>query len=144
MTEKTSTGGCLCGAVRYQFNEPLDEVTACHCSQCRKQTGHYLASVYVDWSKVDVEGEDKVAWYAASDIAERGFCSVCGSFLFWVSPEYGGAIMAGSLDKPTGTHMSSHIFVANKGDYYDIADGLPQYDGLPPDGYESVPADGEG
>ncbi len=124
-----ATGSCLCGAVHYRINSPVGDVTACHCSQCRKQTGHFLAAVHAEWEDVDVDGKEHLTWYASSPHAERVFCSVCGSPLFWVSPEYGTGVMAGSLDKPTGARLTKHIFVADKGDYYDITDGLPQFDG---------------
>jgi hypothetical protein len=58
--------------------------------------------------------------------ARRGFCPVCGSNLFWDGPGANLAIMAGTLDGPTGLTFKAHIFWADKGDYYEIADGLPQ------------------
>jgi len=57
----------------------------------------------------------------------RGFCSVCGSSLFWdpIRKDVIGVAM-GAFDTPTLTHLAIHIFVSEKGDYYEIADGLPQ------------------
>lgn len=127
------SGACLCGAVTYEVDGPLSAITACHCSQCRRQSGHYTAAIEVAWDGVAVEGRDNVTWYSASPDARRGFCRVCGSLLFWVSQTRGAAIFSGSLDDPTGTRLSSHIYVADKGDYYDIADGLPQFDAYPPE-----------
>lgn len=132
MSKEELSGGCLCGAVRYRVSGGIGDVDACHCSQCRKQSGHYVVGASVDWQNVTLEGEDNITWYDSSDIARRGFCSICGSGLFWVSPEYGANISAGSLDEPTGLSMTYHIFVADKGDYYDITDDLPQYDAAPP------------
>lgn len=136
----TATGSCLCGAVRYSVHAPLDKkVRPCHCTQCRKQSGHHAAYVQVEsWDGVRIEGEDSVTWYHASDQAKRGFCKACGSQLFWVpNPETTGRttgdVTGGTMDKPTGVKFSAHIFVADKGDYYDIADGLPQYDKYPRD-----------
>jgi len=67
-----------------------------------------------------------LAWYRSSATAERGFCRVCGSNLFW-RPEGEGrtAITAGTLDGPTGIKLAEHIFVGDKGDYYPIDDQLP-------------------
>jgi hypothetical protein len=67
-----------------------------------------------------------LAWYRSSAAAERGFCRVCGSNLFW-RPEGEGrtAITAGTLDGPTGIKLTEHIFVGDKGDYYSIDDDLP-------------------
>ncbi|MCC5779626.1 GFA family protein [Nitratireductor sp. B36] len=127
MTNECS-GSCLCGAVRFRTKGSLRGVVYCHCSQCRKQTGLYYAATDVDVSNVMLEGEDQLTWYAASDFARRGFCKTCGSALFW--RRLGAdkiSILAGAFDLPSGLTAESHIFVADKGDFYDIADGLPQY-----------------
>jgi hypothetical protein len=101
--------------------------TACHCSKCRKHTGHYEAGTDVPRSALTVFGEDKVGWYHSSEKVRRGFCTICGSSLFF-DPIYRDwvGICMGAFDTPTNTHLAMHIFVADKGDYYDIADGLPQ------------------
>jgi len=68
-------------------------------------------------------------WFAASDTALRGFCSGCGSFLFWKHNEENEiSISMGAFDTSTGARLGRHIFVADKGDYYDLNDGLPQRD----------------
>lgn len=74
-----------------------------------------------------VFGGDKVGWYHSSEKVRRGFCTVCGSSLFFdpIHHERIGIYM-GAFDTPTNTRLAMHIFVADKGDYYDIADGLPQ------------------
>jgi hypothetical protein len=74
-----------------------------------------------------VHGADNVTWYQSSEKVRRGFCSVCGSSLFWDPPhrDWTGVAM-GAFDGPTDTRLKIHIFTAEKGDYYDIADGLPQ------------------
>jgi hypothetical protein len=120
-------GSCLCGAVRFEIAGDLKAPDACHCRQCRKHTGHYLASTDVPRSALTVHGSENVAWYASSEKVRRGFCSRCGSTLFWdpVHRDWTGVAM-GAFDTPTRTRLAIHIFVAEKGDYYDIADGLPQ------------------
>jgi hypothetical protein len=121
------SGGCLCGAVRYRVDGPFGAVAACHCSQCRRSSGHYAAGVTVERTALSVEGE--VAWYESTPgRVRRGFCPTCGSSLFWdrIGAE-GIDIWAGTLDGETGLRLEAHIFVADKGDYYDIADGLPQF-----------------
>ena len=122
------TGHCLCGAVRFRTVGPLREVIACHCSQCRRQTGHFYAATNVLDEGLTVEGGDNVSWYRASDTASRGFCRTCGSALFWKSDgsDY-TSIMAGAFDQPTGLKIGVHIFCADKGDYYEIDDGAPQF-----------------
>jgi hypothetical protein len=124
------TGGCYCGRVRYRASGVSRQVTECHCSQCRKQAGHRYASTGAKTSDIGIDGATNITWYRASPEAERGFCSICGSHLFWrrSTRDY-TAILAASLDEPSGLRIAKHIFVDDKGDYYDIADGLPQFAG---------------
>jgi len=120
-------GSCLCGSVTIEVAAPLKPADACHCSQCRKQSGHYWASTDVQKNDLTVTGSEHVTWFRSSEKVQRGFCSRCGSFLFWdpIEQERLGVAM-GAFESPTGTKLALHIYVADKGDYYDIADGLPQ------------------
>jgi hypothetical protein len=121
------SGACLCGAVRFAIAGELPPPDACHCTACRKHSGHYFVSTDVPRGTVTIEGEDKITWFRSSGKARRGFCSVCGSSLFWDPLDRDFLVIAmGAFDKPTGTRLHIHIFTADKGDYYDIADGLPQ------------------
>jgi len=74
-----------------------------------------------------VHGADNVTWIRSSEKVRRGFCSTCGSSLFWdpLQKDWTSVAM-GAFDGPTGTRLRIHIHVADKGDYYEIADGLPQ------------------
>ncbi len=126
--EKGGSGGCLCGGVRYLVKGALSDVAGCHCSQCRKTTGHYFATTTCSLDALKFETEETLSWYESSEGAHRGFCARCGSSLFWRrATEDKIDILAGTLDSPTGLAMVDHIFTADKGDYYEIADGLPQY-----------------
>ena len=122
------TGSCLCGAVTYEVSGPMREVVYCHCSQCRKQTGLYYASTNVADSDLVIRGAENITWFQSSEKGRRGFCKHCGSALFW---KYEGAenisIQAGTVDQPTNLAAGYHIFCADKGDFYEILDGLPQY-----------------
>ena len=120
-------GSCLCGAVRLEINGELRGPDACHCSQCRKVSGHYWASTDVPDAQLHISGEEHVRWYQSSAKVKRGFCAICGSALFWKPLQRDiTAVAMGALESPTGTQLAKHIFVADKGDYYDIADGVPQ------------------
>ena len=119
-------GSCNCKGVSFTV-KPLEGTSACHCGQCRKQSGHHWASGEGNVTDFEITGE--VRWYAASDIAKRGFCPTCGCFLFWKhNDEDKMSFSLGLIDGPTSLRLQRHIFVADKGDYYDIADGLPQHD----------------
>jgi hypothetical protein len=127
-------GSCLCSAVSFEIDGAFEyQPEACHCTQCRKQTGHFLVAVNVRRKALTVHGADKVAWYRSSEKVQRGFCSVCGSTLFW-SPTIEGyeftAVALGAFDSPTGLRIAKHTFVGDKGDYYEIDDGAPQSQGF--------------
>ncbi|WP_373089942.1 GFA family protein [Sneathiella sp.] len=125
-------GGCLCGAVTYTVRGALRDVMFCHCRQCQKTSGHYFAATSAPRANLTLTGERGLKWYRSSDWAERGFCGNCGSSLFWrMNDSDSISILAGSLDGKTGLATGSHIFVADKKDYYEITDGLPQYDSYP-------------
>ena len=121
------TGSCLCGAVSFEVAGDLQAPDACHCDQCRKQSGHFWASTDVSREALTLDGAESISWFQSSEKVRRGFCSTCGSFLFWDPVGRDSiAIAMGAFDKPTQTALGMHIFVADKGDYYEIADGLPQ------------------
>jgi hypothetical protein len=125
----TARGGCLCGAVRYEVRGPLRDVIACHCSQCRRTSGHHVAAASVLSTDLVLLTADTLRWYRSSASAERGFCARCGGNLFWRETRADNdwtSIMAGTLDLPTGLRLVQHIYTADKSDYYEIADGAPQ------------------
>ncbi|NJR13956.1 MAG: GFA family protein [Phyllobacteriaceae bacterium] len=129
MITKRHTGGCLCGAVRFAATGKLRGIVYCHCTQCRRQSGHYFASTNVQNDGLSVEGAENLRWFKSSDEAERGFCSHCGSVMFWrIAGRDYTSINAGAFDTPTSLKAEMHIFVADKGDYYTIDDGLPQFE----------------
>jgi hypothetical protein len=122
-------GKCLCGAVELEVLGELEhQPEACHCSMCRKQSGHFLAAVNIRRSSLVLRGENKVTWFKSSAKVQRGFCSVCGSTLFW-SPLMDGyeftAVAMGVFEGPTGARLSKHTFVRDKGDYYDLDADVP-------------------
>ena len=126
------SGSCLCGAVIFEIHGPLRHVTCCHCTQCRKITGHFMAATACRDEDLRLLKDEGLAWYRSSSSARRGFCNVCGSTLFW---KRNGAstisIAAGALDGPTGLSLEDHIFCADKGDYYDIPGDAPRHEKWP-------------
>jgi len=129
-----ATGGCLCGGVRYRIDGPLRPVTTCHCSQCRRTSGHFVAATEAASADLVLTSSETLRWYTSSPEAERGFCARCGGNLFWRPLKAGRnrtSIMAGTLDPPTHLTIARHIFVADKSDYYTLQDGVPQSTGWP-------------
>ncbi|MFZ6647798.1 GFA family protein [Undibacterium sp. TJN25] len=120
-------GACLCGRVNFVVIGDLKAPDACHCLQCRKHSGHYFASTDMPKAALTITGQENLSWYQSSAKVRRGFCATCGSSLFFepLARDWIGIAM-GAFDTPTATHLEMHIFVAEKGDYYEIADGLPQ------------------
>lgn len=121
-------GSCLCGRVRFSVEGPLKPPDACHCTGCRKSSGHYFVSTDAPRSAVTIEGAEHITWYQSSAKARRGFCTHCGASMFWdpLQRDWIGLAL-GAFDTPTDTHIEMHIFVSEKGDYYEITDGLPQH-----------------
>ncbi|MGB5869931.1 MAG: GFA family protein [Albidovulum sp.] len=116
-------GSCLCGAVHYQVLGRMRSVVACHCTQCRKTSGHYVAATQVRKEDLQIEGGDNLSWYQSSATARRAFCKTCGSQLFWTELSSDDvSIMAGTLDGATGLTMDRQIFGDAKGDYYALPD----------------------
>ncbi|MEM7438794.1 MAG: GFA family protein [Pseudomonadota bacterium] len=123
-------GSCLCGSVTYEVTGDLRPSIACHCTQCRKTSGHYWSATCARTEDLNITSDGGLTWFRSSDTARRAFCQNCGSSLFWqVDGSDVISIGSGTLDGPSGVVQNKHIFVADKGDYYDIADGLPQHDG---------------
>lgn len=122
MSEETvRTGGCHCEGVRYRIVGDIREVVNCFCQQCQKTTGHHFAATRADLDQFELVKEDTLAWYEASSQARRGFCTVCGSSLFW--QRHGTdtiSITAGTIDHPTGLVTTSNIFIEDMSDYHTL------------------------
>lgn len=118
------TGSCLCGGVSFEISGELRPVIICHCTQCRKQSGHVGAFTSCKDDDLHFTARDTLAWYRASSRAGRGFCKTCGSLLFWKADGSNiTSIAAGSLNGKTGLTIEGHIYCADKGDYYSLCDG---------------------
>jgi hypothetical protein len=127
-----NTGGCFCGAIRYEVSGPLTSVTYCHCSKCRRWNGGVAPYTAADRDSFRLTEERGLKWHTVSPTVRRGFCVECGSsVLFDESPDAKMGICAGTLDQPTGLREKAHIYVGSKADYYEIPDGLLKYDTFP-------------
>ncbi|WP_256947172.1 GFA family protein [Haematobacter genomosp. 1] len=116
------TGRCLCGGVTGRLAGPAGAVEACHCSQCRRMTGHHSAS-FGPVTELVLSGHTLRC--RATGTGHWKFCGTCGSTIGFSRGE-DTWVDAGFIDPPTGGRLTAHIFTAFKGDYYEIADGLPQ------------------
>lgn len=129
-------GGCLCGSVRFLVRGPLVDIKACHCLICRRLHSYCCAYTACETVDLEIQPSPKLRWYRPSPTSRRGFCSKCGTQLFsFATGRDHVSLMASSLDEPTGLRLVKHICVNQKGDYYEIADGLPQEGGRDPGGW---------
>lgn len=114
-------------------------VIYCHCEQCRKTSGHFVAASACDESDMELTQSDGLTWYKSSSYAQRGFCNQCGGNLFWQPfDDTRIYVMAGTIDAPTGLEAVAHIHTEGVSDYHVLADGLPQYTDNGPDNIGSA------
>lgn len=124
-------GSCLCGQVRYLVAGPIEDVSHCHCSMCRKAHGAAFAT-YANVPAAAhrfVQGGERLRVFNSSGHTERVFCSVCGSPMLWRNPvEFPGiaSFPLGSLDTPFRPPVERHIFVGSKAVWHQIGDAWPQ------------------
>jgi len=119
-------GKCLCGAVEIQVHAPAS-VGTCNCSICRRWCGGPMFAVHAEGQPV-IKGEAAITRYPSSDFAERGFCSQCGSNLFYhlkpgqFSAEGEYMLAAGILDLPDDMSFDSEIYVDSQPSWYRFDD----------------------
>ena len=119
MTLAPRTGECLCGAVRLDLSRLRAEIHACHCENCRRQTGSCTMSVMVPHDAIKVRGAEYVTTFASSAWATRSFCNRCGSSLWYrlTKPDPATAdyyISAGLLDDLSGLRLTQEIYIDRK------------------------------
>lgn len=105
---KTLTGGCQCGRVRYTATIDDDGAYLCHCRMCQRATGGFAAA-FVNLPLGDLSWDSPADWYASSPIAQRPFCSVCGTPLgFRFNDGEKIDLTLGSFDDPSGFVPVAH------------------------------------
>jgi hypothetical protein len=127
---KTLTGKCMCGAVEYAVADAFVSAVNCHCSVCRRATGAAFKSFAgIEREKLKVtKGADQLLIFG-DDQNNDTRCKVCGSFLYSVVRDgaFVHVAMGTLVDEPT-IRPTAHIFVGSKAKWYEITDGLPQYE----------------
>ena len=111
---------CLCGAVTFKAALKNEEVGACHCSMCRQWSGGVFLAIGYEGTLV-FEDTDALGVYKSSDWGERGFCTRCGSSLFWrTHDESHGVVSAQAVSALASPALTGEIFVDSKPDYYNF------------------------
>lgn len=138
MTTKTKTGGCQCGRIRFEVSGEPIWIGFCHCARCRRATGA-AAVTHVGVNPADLtftRGRLKI--YESSPGVRRGFCADCGTPFTYDGDRFPDYIQLylGTFDEPDQLHPQAHVHMAEKVDWYEVADELPRYPG-------SATADGD-
>lgn len=121
MSDQPISGHCLCGAVSVTITPARPHLEACHCAMCRRWCGSAYLAVQSD-AHPQFEGEKHITRYASSDWAERGFCSKCGSNLFYrFVPTGSYSFLAGLFDDVGDRTLAEEIFVDEQPGYYSFA-----------------------
>ena len=135
--EKKMSGGCMCGAVRYEARGESFSIAHCHCHSCRKNNGGPVVTLagYLK-SQVTFSGKER-SLYASSPAVLRAFCSNCGTPLTWEGDagELGQVIELhiSTFDDPEAMVPTCHAFYPERISWFDVADDLPRYEGFPED-----------
>lgn len=120
-TTSKNKGSCLCNAVTFTANAMDHDVGACHCEMCRKWSGGPLLAVDCG-SDVEFAGEESISVFDSSEWADRGFCSKCGSHLFWRLKQSSQHIMPVGLFEAGNLVLDHQVFIDEKPDYYSFAE----------------------
>ena len=133
------TGGCHCGAIRYEIaGEPINH-SLCHCRDCRRSSGAPM----VGWAMMSLDqlafsGEPAI--FASSENARRHFCIQCGTGLFYTNEEFLPGIVdvqTGTLDEPENLPAQAQIQTAERLPWMEAAHELPMFERFPPQEGES-------
>lgn len=127
------TGGCLCGAIRFEIHGKIHDIVYCHCSRCRKAQGSAFATngnVEANAFRI-VSGEDLLNAYESSPGEFKCFCKVCGSPILSRRQDLPQRVRVrlGTIDSDIDERPRAHIFAGSRANWETICGDLPQYDG---------------
>ncbi len=130
------TGGCLCGAVRFEIHGGIRNIVFCHCSECRKAQGSAFASngiVQAERFKF-LAGEDRLTAFESTPGQYKYFCKVCGSPILSRNTDKPDLVRVrlGTIESDIVERPVAHIFVSSKANWEDIGSDIPRYDGYEP------------
>jgi hypothetical protein len=126
------TGGCLCGAVRFELTEPPRFASYCHCTRCQRRTGTAAsASAHIVPGSLRIlSGQELLGGFEPPDGATKVFCTACGAALFAARREDREVlgVRMSAFDRDPGVRPEYRQFVAYAAAWEPIPDdGLPRY-----------------
>lgn len=127
----TRTGGCLCGSVTYSTDDPNQDVLQCHCENCRRLSGNFVAAVRVDTDGLEIaDTGDNLDWYDL-DYAWYGFCRRCGATLFYRAADHPEitSVMVGTFDDTKGMSIAGVWFASDAQPHNTLPEGVPHHAG---------------
>ncbi len=134
MTE-TRTGGCMCGAVRFEAKGDPFDVTHCHCHSCRKHNGAAVVTLAGYKAGQVAFGGTGRKFHNSSPGVRRAFCGDCGTPLTWEGDggELGPIVELhiSAFDEPDTLRPTAHAFDVERISWMEVADDLPRYEGFP-------------
>jgi hypothetical protein len=140
------TGGCTCGAVRFEVTEPFLGALYCHCKRCQRRTGSAFSVTAraADGSFHIAAGADRVrSWDPGAGGWVKSFCGECGGHVYTSNPAEPGAVSVrmGALDGDPGIRPAAHQFTAYAAVWEPLPDdGLPRFPERLPSGAKPPPA----
>lgn len=154
MAEGVLTGGCACGAVRYEIDAVPIFVNNCHCTLCQRQTGSTsVVNMFVEGDKLhQLSGETIRHVVKAGSGGDHVIvrCAACGTAMWSFYPrmgELGAGVRAGTLDDPAAVRPDAAIFVADRMPWVTLPEGIPQFETtynpaelLPPERFQRLAA----
>jgi len=127
MTEQEAfTGGCQCGAIRFRFDIPPENVHVCHCRMCQKAVGGPFAVICPVLKSTFRVTRGEIAYFKSSDLARRGFCRDCGTPMIFDYPEFPDiGVLAGTLDHPDRVPPVAQYGIESRVPWYNHLPELP-------------------
>ncbi len=130
-----ATGRCECGGVRYRLSGHLRPVVHCHCTPCRRITGHHMAATATLRDDLHLESDATLSWYDRTEETRYGFCNRCGATMFWMATDKPSTISvaAGTIDQPTGLTAVLAIYTGEASDFHVLDADIESHPGDRPD-----------
>ncbi len=128
----TFTGGCLCGEVRFEYQSPSLWCAHCHCSLCQQAHGAPLVTwVGVAEQRFTMTADRALRWYHSSADSQRGFCTNCGTTLFFSSKRWPGEmhIVRTNIEGEIDAEPALHVHCESRANWLVLGDSLPRQDG---------------